>query len=332
VGKGSTGRCLQTFGEVLTTFLPLSPFVTPGVEKKLAAALAGLAALLAGFTIGITSARSAPADLPVDLPSPISAPSPSSTPAEASRLAILREEIVTLLDQETATGAVTLIELGGPSPQSLSLDGDESFVAASTYKLPLLMWEAQEVAAGRWSPNDQLCYEDSDYEDGYYDDYEEGECFTRRELEERVGIASDNTAARILVREDGGPSALQDYARAHGAIESAFWDPNTTTTNDLARLLVNEAEGQAGGAAAQHYLYPLLTHTDYEEGIPAGVPARVTVVHKIGSLGSELNDAALVIGAPHGTYVLSICTNGSDDGWELLADISRAVWRFETAR
>ncbi|HLH71560.1 MAG TPA: serine hydrolase [Candidatus Dormibacteraeota bacterium] len=302
------------------------------MEKRLVAALAGLAALLAGFVVGLTSARSASADLPVELPSPAIAASPSTTPAEATRLAALRGQIVDLLDQETATGAVTLVELGGPSPQTLSLNGDESFVAASTYKLPLLMWEAQEVTAGRWSPDDRLCYEEGDYEEGYYDDYEEGECFTRRELEERAGIASDNTAARILVREDGGPSALQSYARAHGAIESAFWDPNTTTTNDLARLVVNEAEGRAGGAAAQRYLYPLLTHTDYEEGIPAGVPAQVTVVHKIGSLGAELNDAGLVIGAPHGTYVLSICTDGSDDGWELLADISRAVWRFEAGR
>jgi len=306
------------------------------VEKRLAAALAGLAAFLAGFVLGFTGVRSASAGLPTGLlgsaPAPSSSPSLIPSPGAASRLAALRQQIVELLEQETATGGVTLVELGGPSPQTLSLNGDESFVAASTYKLPLLMREAQEVAAGRWSPDDQLCYEEGDYEEGYYDDYEDGDCFTREELDERAGIASDNTAARILVREDGGPSALQDYARAHGATESAFWDPNTTTSDDLARLLVDEAEGRAGGAAAQRYLYPLLTHTDYEDGIPAGVPARATVVHKIGSLGTELNDAGLVMGGPHGTYVLSICTSGSDDGWELLADISQVVWRFEAGR
>ncbi|HZU16543.1 MAG TPA: serine hydrolase [Candidatus Dormibacteraeota bacterium] len=299
------------------------------MEKRLVAVLAGLAALAAGFLLGFTGARPAPPILPAVRG--VTA-APTASPAAAQRLLALRGQIVQLLDQESASGAVTLVELGGPSPQTLSLNGDASFVAASTYKLPLLMREAQEVAAGRWSPDDRLCYQDEDYEEGYYDDYEEGECFTREELEERAGIASDNTAARILVREDGGPSALEGYARAHGATESAFWDPNTTTSDDLARLLVNEAQGRAGGAAAQRYLYPLLTHTDYEDGIPAGVPSQVTVVHKVGSLGAELNDAGLVLGGPRGAYVLSICTEGSDDGWELLADISRAVWRFEAGR
>jgi hypothetical protein len=60
----------------------------------------------------------------------------------------------------------------------------------------------------------------------------------------------------------------------------------------------------------------------------------VTVVHKIGAVDNTINDAALIQNGPHGRYVLAICTQGQggDAGWQLVADISRAVWQFETTR
>src|SRR5215471_2299412 len=259
-----------------------------------------------------------------------------TAPAAATRPGFdaLQRAVAQRVSAAGATGGVTLSELGGSNPQMWSLNGDQPFTAASTYKLPLLMEEAQNVAAGRWRGTDNLCYQDSDWEDGYYTDYQDGVCMSRSQLEHRVGLNSDNTAAHILVRYAGGTSALNKYALAHGAKESAFYDPNTTTTSDLARLWMDEASQRAGGKAAQQHLYPILTHTSYEDGIPAGVPSGTTVVHKIGVLDTVVNDAALVPRGPHGAYVLTICTQGQggDAGWKLLADISHTVWQFEAAR
>jgi hypothetical protein len=58
------------------------------------------------------------------------------------------------------------------------------------------------------------------------------------------------------------------------------------------------------------------------------------VVHKVGSLDGQVNDAGLVMGGPQGAYVLAICTQGpgAEEGWKLVADISRAVWEFESTR
>jgi beta-lactamase class A len=244
----------------------------------------------------------------------------------------LQAQVGQLLNGARASGAVSLIELGDSNPESWNLNGDERFVAASTYKQPLLMEEAQNVAARRASPDDFLCYVSGDQEAGYFSDYANGRCYTRAELERRVGHYSDNTAAHMLVRYQGGGSALNAYARAHGASESAFYIPNTTTSNDLARLWASESAGQAGGAAAQRYLYPLLTNTNYEQGVPAGLPPGTTVVHKVGFISGYLNDSALVLSGPRGPYVLSICTRNSSSGWALLASISHAVWNFEATR
>jgi beta-lactamase class A len=273
------------------------------------------------------AARASATPTPVVEPAtPAPAPTPTPTPAPTPRsFDQLRAQVQDLLRSAGADGAVTMVELNGGA--AWALGGDESFVAASTYKLPLLMEEAQAVTGGRASGDDQLCYEPGDWEDGYFSDYAPGACFTRAELERRVGTYSDNTAAHILVRVDGGGDALNAYARAHGATESEFWDPNVTSSNDLAHLWQNEASGAAGGAAAQQYLYPLLTHTAYEDGIPAGVPSGATVVHKIGILDGELNDAGLVLSGPRGPYVLTICTVGGS--WSLLADVASAVAGYE---
>jgi beta-lactamase class A len=290
---------------------------------RLAGAPAGEAEALP--TVAPTADASPVGELP---PAPVLMTTPAPTPTPRST-AGLELEIAGLVGQAGAEAGVSLIELAGGDPVSWSLDGDQAFVAASTYKLPLLMMEAQNVAAGKVGPDDQLCYDAGDWEDGYYSDYEPGSCFSRADLERRVGIDSDNTAAHILVRYDGGAEALNAYARAHGATQSAFYDPNVTTSSDLARLWQNEAQGSAGGAHAQAYLYPLLTHTSYEEGIPAGVPPSTTVVHKIGDLDSEVNDAALVLNGPRGSYVLVVCTDGGS--WQLIAQVAQAVSQFEAS-
>lgn len=293
-----------------------------------------LATLGAVHEVRAESRTQPPLTPPLPAPIATAAPSPAATPAGVRSTAALQQQVVELADAAGAQVGVTLVELGGPQPVSWSYQGDQDFVAASTYKLPLLMDEAQLVASGAARPGDQLTFTEADYEDGWYDDYEDGEAFSRLELAQRVGLQSDNTAAHVLVDGIGGGAALNAYARSHGAAESAFYDPNTTTASDLARLWVSEATGAAGGSAAQGWLYPLLTHTTYEAGIPAGAPAGTTVVHKIGVLDGETNDAALVLGAPHGTYVLVVMTDGpgGDAGWSLIASISRAVSAFEAAR
>ena len=229
---------------------------------------------------------------------------------------------------------ITLVELGGATPLVWSFNGSEVFTAASTYKLAALMMEAESIAAGRTDPSGVVCYQDDDYEDGWYDDYAMGVCFTRIELAQRAGLKSDNTAGHMLVRDLGGADVLNAWAASRGATESVFFTNNTTSSHDLATLWSAEAKGSLGGAAAQAWLYPLLTGTATEAGIPAGVGSRSTVVHKTGALDWVENDAALVKSGPNGAYVLTVMTDGlgGDAGWQIISSVSSTVWDFEAAR
>jgi beta-lactamase class A len=257
----------------------------------------------------------------------------SPIPSVARVVSQLTTAVGALVASSGASAGVTLVELEGTEPVTWSLNGGEIFTAASTYKLPALMLEAENIATGKTDPNGDVCFEDADYESGWFDDYADGVCFTRTELAMRAGIYSDNTAGHMLVRDVGGAAALNEWAASIGATSSQFFDANTTTAADLAALWGAEAQGELGGAAAQAWLYPMLTGTRTESGVPAGLSG-VTVVHKTGTIDLVDNDAALVTSGPSGAYVLVVMTDGAGGtaGWQLISGISAAVWQFELAR
>jgi beta-lactamase class A len=258
----------------------------------------------------------------------------AAAPMAAARdTAVLVAALQQLVADSGGAVSVTVVELGGSDRLTWSLDGGAVFTAASTYKLVALMMEAQNIASGSTDPNGLVCYQDSDYEPGWFDDYAPGECYTRNELASRAGQQSDNTAGHMLVRDVGGVDALNAWAASVGTTDSAFSDPNTTTAADLAVLWTAEANGSLGGASAQAWLYPLLIGTTTEAGVPAGISGS-TVVHKTGAIDAVENDAALVTTGPDGPYVLVVMTDGLGGaaGWGLIASISAAVWQTETSR
>ncbi|MDQ6691791.1 MAG: class A beta-lactamase-related serine hydrolase, partial [Candidatus Dormibacteraeota bacterium] len=253
-----------------------------------------LSARSIGLSVPAATAITAPHVQPdlVAVPVSVAAAAPVPVPALARpSTESLAQSVAQILSASPGQVAVSLLELGGPLPQSWSLNGSVPIPAASTYKLPVLMENAELVAAGRVSNTDPICFSPDEWEVGWFSDYPVGACYSRSELAVRAAHFSDNTAGHMLVQDAGGALLLNSYARAHGATASSFYLNNVTTSDDLAHLWMAESGGGAGGQAAQAWLHPLLTHTAFEDGIPAGVPASATVVHKTGELDPVVNDA-----------------------------------------
>src|SRR5438876_852322 len=194
-----------------------------------------------------TAANRQPPAIAPALPSAAPSP-PVSTVLAASAFDQLRTDLEAIAARSGARVGISLQELSGPRRNTLSLGGSASFTAASAYKVPLLMAEAQQIASGQARGADVLCFNPGDAEDGWFDDYDLGSCFTRDELSLRAGRYSDNTAARILVRYLGGAVALNAYAKSIGMTASMLWVPNTTTPDDLRAAWVNAALGRLRGA------------------------------------------------------------------------------------
>src|SRR5205807_3114877 len=84
------------------------------------------------------------------VPSPKPAP-PVTTVLATSVVDGLRSDLAAIAAADAGRVSISLQELSGPRRTSISLNGNRSFYAASTYKLPLLMAEAQQIASGQVS-------------------------------------------------------------------------------------------------------------------------------------------------------------------------------------
>ena len=73
----------------------------------------------------------------------------------------------------------------------------------------------------------------------------------------------------------------------------------------------------------------ILLHQEFNELIPAGVPAGTPVAHKTGSITATFHDAAIVYPPGRAPYVLVVLTRAIPDekvAGALITDISRLVW------
>jgi beta-lactamase class A len=109
---------------------------------------------------------------------------------------------------------------------------------------------------------------------------------------------------------------------------------NTTTARDLAIILRAIEEGKAASPAATHEMLALLFAQEFNEKIPAGLPAGTRVAHKTGEITAVSHDAAIVYPHERKPYVLVVLTRGIPDGSrssKLIADISAILYAHNVA-
>jgi beta-lactamase class A len=236
----------------------------------------------------------------------------------------------------------------------LLIKPDQSFHAASTMKLPVMMELYRQAQAGRFSLDDQLpikndfasIVDGSRYSLSPGDDSElmlykrVGQTTSARELLHLMITVSSNLATNILIERTGAAN-VETLMRRYGAnnmrvlrgVEDgkAFERGmnNTTTARDLMILLQRIAERRAVSKEASSEMQKVLLDQKFTEGIPAGLPAAAQVAHKTGSITRHYHDAAIVLLPNRKPYVLVVLTKGLEEekrAHRLVADISRQFY------
>ncbi|MCU1516214.1 MAG: serine hydrolase [Pseudarthrobacter sp.] len=140
-------------------------------------------------------------------------------------------------------------------------------------------------------------------------------------------VQDSNNDSWSLLMDAVGLSGLTDYA---GSIDVAY-DPqaNTLSTADMAHILAELSAGTLLDSEHTAQLLSYMQDTNYEDLIPAAVPAGITVFHKYGLLDDELHDAA-ILSTSAGSYVLVVYTKGTGLGdvperTGVIHDITEAV-------
>ncbi len=233
------------------------------------------------------------------------------------------------------------------------------FHAASTMKVPVMIQLFRDRDAGLLSLDDSVTVtnmfrsivDSSPYQLDEADDSDSslyarvGGKASIRELVELMETVSSNLATNLLIARVGAPRA-NATAHALGAdsivvlrgVEDGkayrAGRNNTTTARDLGVLLAAIAQDRAASPAACREMLAILGRQQFNEGIPAGLPAGTRVYHKTGWVGGLVyHDAGVVEWADptgHGgrRYVLVVLTGGiekSEDAHRLVADLSRII-------
>jgi beta-lactamase class A len=237
---------------------------------------------------------------------------------------------------------------------SLYLNADDTFHAASTMKVPVMIELFRRVDAGALRPDQGIplanqfksIVDGSAYSLDPGDDSDSsaygriGSRVPVRELIDRMITRSSNLATNALIELVGADHA-NATAHALGAknikvlrgVEDnkAFRAGmnNTTTARDLAVLLEAIETGRAASRTSSDVMRDILLHQEFNGEIPAGLPAGTPVAHKTGSITGVLHDAAIVYPPNRKPYVLVVLTRDIPDekvARQLIADISRLVY------
>jgi len=230
---------------------------------------------------------------------------------------------------------------------------DDSFHAASTMKVPVMIELYRQVQAGKLKLSDPLTIHNefhsivdaSPYKLDPSDDSEtelykaEGQTRNLTELCELMITVSSNLATNLIIEKLGVENirAIVHSLNADGmhvlrgvedtkAFEKGL--NNTTTARALQILLASIADNTAAGPEASQQMLTLLERQKFNEGIPAGLPPGTKVAHKTGEITKIHHDAAIVF-APR-PFVLVILVRGLPnikDSSALMADISSLLFQ-----
>jgi beta-lactamase class A len=233
------------------------------------------------------------------------------------------------------------------------LRADESFHAASTMKVAVLIELYHQVRQGRVRLDEALPVRNEFHSlvDGspYVlnpDDDSETELYqvigvtrTVERLSELMITVSSNLATNILM-DRLGVDSIRAGVHALGAdgmdVRRDLEDTkafrqglnNTTTARALLQLMGAIARGRAVDKASSRRMIEVLERQTFNDGIPVGLPPGTRVAHKTGEITRIQHDAAIVF-APR-PFVLVILTRGLDDAAQasaLIATITRELYR-----
>jgi beta-lactamase class A len=271
--------------------------------------------------------------------------------AEEPRLAEAERQAEARIADSHADVAVAFRTLDGKT--EWLFHADESFHAASTVKIPVMIELFHQVKEG-WlrlddtkgvynlfiSRADGSIYRLDPADDPEKELYKaESERRTLRQLCELMITQSSNLATNLLIQKLG-INNIRATVHALGADgmnvlrgvedKKAYEQGlnNTTTARALEVLLTAIAEGKAVDPDSCRQMIEILERQHFNEGIPAGLPAGTRVAHKTGEITGIHHDAAIVF-APR-PFVLVILVRGLEeekDSAALMADITRLLYQ-----
>ena len=244
----------------------------------------------------------------------LAAPEP---PAPRVAVVNLRAELERVAQQYPASYGVVVSDPS--SGETVEINPDQQFLAASLTKLPTLLTLYRAAARGEVDLDAQITMGASDvqaYGTGVLYLEPVGTTMTLRECAELMIKESDNTAW-VMLHRYMGRSIIEAELYEMGARSTEYWIPNTTTPHDVHVMLQKVADPSYTSPELSAEMLDFMTDTSFEDRLPQPLPEDARVAHKIGSYGDTFSDAGLVF--PEGSqdtrdaYYIVVITGDTDE-------------------
>ncbi|HEX6590180.1 MAG TPA: serine hydrolase [Longimicrobiales bacterium] len=248
--------------------------------------------------------------------------------------------------------AIDLLDLA--TSRRFSMNENVMLHAASTMKVPVLFELFRLADAGELSLDDTIPIENrfrsildgSEYSLTASEDSDStlyariGGSATYRELARLMIVRSSNLATNILiervdprrVRATLAQLNAQSMVVRRGVEDIPAYRAglnNTTTAYGFSRVLEAIARCELITRASCEEITDILADQEFDDAIPAGVPAGTRVANKTGWITAINHDGAIVYPEGRAPYVLVVLTRGIEDADAanaLIRDVSRLVW------
>jgi beta-lactamase class A len=289
------------------------------------------------------------------LPAPVPVPADNVLPAQAfaSGLAPLEEAVRQRLAGEPGEYGIVAIDI--ETGRTFGINEFLVVHAASTMKVPVLLELFRSAAAGEIRLDDEILVRNrfrsiadtahhfvlDPSEDSEAPLYElVGRRASFRDLARRMTVRSSNLATNILIDTLGAPRVQATADRVGGSgmrvLRGVEDGPafraglnNTTTARGLAHVLAAIARCDILPRPHCEEVIDVLAAQEFNEMIPAGLPAGIRVAHKTGWITGIQHDGGIIMPLNSPPFVLVVLSRGQTDRaavQRVAADIARLTW------
>ncbi|WP_150451725.1 serine hydrolase [Arenibacter lacus] len=267
----------------------------------------------------------------------------------------LEKTIQAQIDSIDGTVAVAFYSLSKPK-DSLLINVDEKFHAASTMKVPVMIELFKQASQGKINLQDSIVLKNefksivdgSLYRMDINDDSDDiiynqiGSKVALKDLMHSMVTISSNLATNVLIELVDAKkvtASMRDLGAENIEVLRGVEDlkayekglSNSTTAKDLMVIMKSIANNSAGTPKDCEAMITILKDQQHKSLIPFYLPEEVKVAHKTGSITGVHHDAGIVYLPDGNAYVLVLLSKNLKDidkGTEQLARISKTLYDY----
>jgi beta-lactamase class A len=248
------------------------------------------------------------------------APQPALATA-SPRLQPLEQQLASLLASRSGDVGVAALDLA--TGETVAVNGDRAYPMASTMKVAVAAAYLSQVDHGRRSLDDRIGGQSA------------------RALIEAMMIRSSNPATDMLIRDLGGPLAVQEWIR-HNKIEGVrvdrtiarlladrrdLWDVRDSATPlAMVSMLRTLDRGNVLSRASRTYLLDVMARCATGRNRMRGMLSGVPVAHKTGTLNNYTSDVGFITLPDGRRLAVAFFARGGADRPATIARAARTIY------